>query len=131
MRLALALAFAGLATAVPVSGSAQARPDLRESLRTGIVGERFDGYLGVAAPASDAVKRQVAAVNIRRRALYIDLAARRRVSTRYAALATGCELLAGLGVGQAYMLADGQWRVLKPGERPPVPDYCAGSPPRG
>ena len=104
--------------------AAQMPADLAAAMRAGQVGERFDGYLGYASTPSASVQRQVAAINIRRRVLYTDLAGRRRVLTQDAGIATGCELLGRIGVGQAYMLADGVWRRRVAGEGPPQPDYC-------
>lgn len=122
MRIGLWLAGVLLAAASPAS--AQMSADLAAAMRAGQVGERFDGYLGYASAPSANVQRQVAAINIRRRALYTDLAARRRVLTQDAGIATGCELLGRVAVGQAYMLADGVWRRRATGEAPPQPDYC-------
>jgi hypothetical protein len=66
----------------------------------------------------------VAAVNLRRRNLYIDLASRRNVTAELVGLTTGCELLAQIPIGGAYMLKDGGWRARAPGQPPPVPSYC-------
>ena len=123
IRLLTAAAFA---LAAPSAASAQPQPRLSAAIASGVVGERFDGYLGYAAEPSAAVKRQVSAVNMRRRAVYLDLAARRGVSARYAGLAAGCELFARVAVGQTYMLSDGVWRRRSPGEPAPVRDYCSG-----
>jgi uncharacterized protein YdbL (DUF1318 family) len=90
----------------------------------GVVGERFDGYMGFAAPPSPAVRRQVQAINIRRRNLYIELASRRNVTPEVVGLATGCELLARIPVGEAYMLSDGVWRRRAVGQSAPVADRC-------
>ena len=113
----------GLGT-MATQGSAQSSPELSAARSAGQVGERFDGYLGYASTPPAPVQRQVAAINIRRRALYVGLASRRGVTPQAAGIATGCELLGSLGVGEAYMLADGVWRRRRPGERAPQPDYC-------
>jgi len=122
---ALAFAFAFFVLMLASNLQAQAPTDIRSAIRAGMVGERFDGYMGYAADPGDAIKRQVSAVNIRRRALYLQLATRRNVSARYAAVAAGCELMSSIKVGQAYMLADGVWRIRQPGQAAPVPDYCS------
>ncbi len=88
------------------------------------VGERYDGYLGVAAPVSAAVRSQVAAINIRRRSLYSSLAARKGASPQDVGVTAGCQLLARLGVGQSYLLADGVWRRRAAGQGSVAPDYC-------
>jgi hypothetical protein len=120
----LLLAAGLIALAVPGAAAAQAYPDLAAARRAGQVGERFDGYLGYSAAAPLAARNQASAVNIRRRALYTQLAARRRVLTQDVAIASGCELLGRVAVGEIYMLQDGIWRRRDPGEAPPRPDYC-------
>jgi hypothetical protein len=39
-------------------------------------------------------------------------------------ITAGCQLLARVGEGQAYMFADGAWRRRGVGQPAPVPDYC-------
>jgi uncharacterized protein YdbL (DUF1318 family) len=121
MRLWLALAAAVL---VPGAVSAQSYPELAAARRAGQVGERYDGYLGYASTPSRQVQRQVGAINIRRRSLYVGLAQRRRVTPEVAGLATGCELLGRVAVGEVYMLQDGVWRRRAPGQSVPRPTYC-------
>ena len=41
-------------------------------------------------------------------------------------ITAGCQLLARVKVGEAYMLADGVWRRRAAGQPVPVPDYCRG-----
>jgi uncharacterized protein YdbL (DUF1318 family) len=66
----------------------------------------------------------VESVNIRRRALYSDLALRSGANRVEVAITAGCGLLATVGVGQAYLLGDNVWRRRAPGEAVPTPDYC-------
>jgi uncharacterized protein YdbL (DUF1318 family) len=88
------------------------------------VGERYDGYLGVSGPTSEAVRSQVATINIQRRSLYTKLAANKGVSPQDVGVTAGCQLLTRVGVGEAYMWADGTWRRRAAGQAAPVPDYC-------
>ena len=67
----------------------------------GAIGERYDGYLGVAAPVSDAVRSQVASINIQRRTLYSNLAAKRGASPQDVGITAGCQLLSRVAVGQS------------------------------
>jgi uncharacterized protein YdbL (DUF1318 family) len=97
---------------------------LGAAIQAGQVGERYDGYMGFVSAPSDAVRRQVAAVNLRRRNLYLELASRRNVSANVVGLTAACELLGQLPVGQAYLLKDNVWRTRSPGQPPPVPAYC-------
>jgi uncharacterized protein YdbL (DUF1318 family) len=123
-RLRLIL-LAALGAAAPVS--AQAPVGLAQARATGVVGERYDGYLGYAAqPSSGLVRSQTEAVNIRRRALFTGLAGRRAVSPQEVGITAGCTLLARVAVGESYLLSDGVWRRRLAGERAPVPSYCRG-----
>ncbi len=105
--------------------AAQTSPAIIAAEQAGVVGERYDGYLGLAANASEQVRRQVAAVNIKRRSLYTELARRKGVTVRDVGIAAGCQLLGSVAVGQKFMLGDGAWRTRLAGEGAPVPGYCA------
>ena len=114
--LVVALAFAAPVAAQTTSVGA--------ALNAGAVGERYDGYMGVAAAISPAVRSQVGAINIQRRSLYSNLAASRGASPRDVGITAGCQLLARVAVGQVYLLADGAWRRRAAGQAAPVPEYC-------
>jgi len=120
LRFFLVLIGAMLAAA-PAAGQS---PGLASAIGAGQVGERFDGYMGFVNVPSGEVRRQVAAINLRRRNLYIELAARRNVTPEAVGIATACELLGRVGIGEAYMLKDGAWRRRAAGQPAPVPDYC-------
>jgi uncharacterized protein YdbL (DUF1318 family) len=98
-------------------------PAVNAARGAGIIGERYDGYLGIAAPASGAVRSQVATINIQRRALYSRLGASKGASPQDVGITAGCQLLGRVGIGEAYMWADGAWRRRTAGQNP-VPDYC-------
>lgn len=92
---------------------------------SGQIGERFDGYLGlVTSNVSPELRRQVGAVNIRRRALYSKLAARKGVTPEEVGITAACSLLRRIGAGEYYLLGQGGWRRLAPGQSA-APDYCA------
>jgi len=118
MRLVL-----GLAALLAVPAAAQT-PAMDAARASGAIGERFDGYLGVAGPVPAAVRSQVATINIQRRSLYSNLASTKRVSPSDVGITAGCQLLARLAVGEAYLLKDAHWRRREPGQGAPVPDYC-------
>ena len=122
MRRLLFIAGAGM-MAVAVPSTAQT-PAVDAARQAGQVGERFDGYMGFVGTPSAVVRSQVSAINIRRRALYSNLAASRSVAPQEVGIAAGCQLLARVQVGHAYMLADGQWRRRLPGQPAPIPEYC-------
>jgi uncharacterized protein len=115
--LALALLVgAGMAAAQPAA--------LTAAIQAGQVGERYDGYMGFVVSPSPEVRRQVSAVNLRRRNLYIELAGRRNVTAAVVGIATGCQLFRQLSPGEAYMLGDGVWRRWAPGQLSPAPEQC-------
>lgn len=111
-----------LVAAASAAGAQSAYFDARAA---GQVGERFDGYLGFAAPPGPQARQQAEAINIRRRALYTDLAQRRGVSPQEVGITAGCTLLGRVEAGESYLLADGSWRRRSPGQPAPVPDYCS------
>ncbi|HEX8528025.1 YdbL family protein [Allosphingosinicella sp.] len=124
MRPLALLAGAALAVA-GLGGSAAAAQDTAAALRaTALVGERFDGYLGLVGPAPSSVRQQVEAINIRRRSHYTHLASRRGVRLEEVAVAVACEILATRVLpGQYYLLPDNVWR--RRGSEPvPRPDVC-------
>ena len=108
--------------AAPVA--AQSSPVIIAARSTGQVGERYDGYLGYALPPEPRLRAQVESVNIRRRAFYSDLAAKRGASRVEVGITAGCELLGSVAVGETYLLGDNVWRRRAPGQAPPIPDYC-------
>ena len=114
------IAAAGLA-AVPVAAQT---PVVAQAIQAGQVGERYDGYMGIVGAATPQLQRQVNAINIHRRNLYIELASRRNINPQLVGMATACQLLAQLTPGEAYMLNDGAWRRRAPGQAVPLPDYC-------
>jgi uncharacterized protein YdbL (DUF1318 family) len=122
MKLWFIAAAALAASAAPLA--AQSSPVIAAAKAQGQVGERFDGYLGfVVAPGSE-LRQQVNSVNIRRRSFYTDLARRRGASPLDVGVTAGCELLASVDVGEAYMLGDNVWRRRAAGQPLPVPSYC-------
>ena len=121
VRLGLLVAALGL-VAGPVA--AQSSPVIVAARSAGQVGERYDGFLGYAAPPNARLQAMVESVNIRRRSLYTDLAAKRGASRAEVGITVGCELLATVAVGEAYLLGDNVWRRRGAGQSPPIPDYC-------
>lgn len=97
---------------------------LSQAIASGRVGERFDGYMGFAVPPSDELRRQVTAVNIQRRNLYLELAAQRNVTAQLVGLTTACTLFRELATGEAYMLNDQVWRHHGAGQVVPTGEYC-------
>jgi len=104
--------------------AAQSSPVIVAARAAGQVGERYDGYLGYAAVPNARLRAQVESVNIRRRALYSDLAANRGASRVEVGITAGCELLGSVAVGEAYLFGDNVWRTRMAGSPLPRPAYC-------
>ncbi len=113
-----------VALAVPAIAFAQDPATILAARHSGQIGERYDGYLGVVSSSISAdLRRQVGAVNIRRRALYSDLAARKGVSPEEVGITAACNLFRHIGVGEYYLPGEGGWRRVAAGVSP-VPGYC-------
>lgn len=93
------------------------------AIGAGQVGERADGYLGIRGQVSPAVRADVEQINIKRRALYTQLAQQRGVAVEAIAAATACQAMKRVGVGQAYNLG-GDWMVRGAGDAEPKPANC-------
>ena len=117
----LAMAIGCALAAAPATSQSSA---IAQAIQAGQVGEKYDGYMGFVGTPSAELRRQVAAVNLRRRNLYIELSGRRNVSPQLVGMATACQLLSQTAVGGSYMLSDGAWRRRASGQTIPLPDYC-------
>ena len=124
MKQILVLLFLLAGLTVPAAAPAQDSAAITQARRGGLIGERFDGYLGVVGPNVPAeLRRQVASINIRRRALYANLASKRGVSPQEVGITTACSLLRRISIGEYYLSGQGGWRRYTPGSSP-VPPYC-------
>ena len=123
MRLTVLITAAAASLALPAA-AAQNPATIDAARRAGVIGERYDGYMGFVATPSAEVRRQVNAVNLRRRNLYIGLGSRRSVGPQVVGIATACELIPALAPGHFYMLSDGVWRRRIAGQPVVLPSYC-------
>jgi uncharacterized protein len=123
----IAVATVGLALAAGAVSIARAQVSpVAAAIDAGTVGEQADGYLGVRGNVTAAIRSEVEAINIKRRAGYTQLAEQRGVTVKDVAAAVGCKTLANrVGAGEAYMLRDGVWRVRNGNAPIDLPDYCA------
>jgi uncharacterized protein len=115
------LVLASLAGSVPAL--AQESAAIVQARRAGQIGERYDGYIGFVATPSAQLRRQVNAINIRRRSLYYDLATRKGVTREEVGITAACSLFRRLGVGDYYLPGQSGWQRYTPG-RSPLPSYC-------
>jgi len=121
MRLILLIAGAVMLT---TPGSAQESPSIAQARGAGLIGERFDGYLGFVTTPSEALRRQVNSINIRRRALYANLARQKGVSTEEVGITATCTLFMRIPVGGYYLTSDRGWLRRGAGQAAPRPSYC-------
>ncbi len=125
MKLILAAGI-GLAAVLGTTSAYAMLQDASAQLRaSGQAGEQADGYLGLVGSAPADLRAQVDAVNIKRRAYYTDLAAKRGAKIEEVAATTACELFrTKVGPGQYYRLPDGVWRQRDGSTPIPLPSYC-------
>ena len=125
MKLILAAGI-GLAAIMGTTTAYAMMQDASAQLRaSGQAGEQADGYLGIVGTPSSSLRAQVDAVNIKRRAYYTDLAAKRGAKIEEVAATTACELFrTKVGPGQYYRLPDGVWRQRDGNTPIPLPTYC-------
>ncbi len=124
MKLILAAGI-GLAAVLGTTTAHAMLQDASAQLRaSGQAGEQADGYLGLVGSAPASLRAQVDAVNIKRRAYYTDLAAKRGAKIEEVAATTACELFrTKVAPGQYYRLPDGVWRQ-RDSAPIPLPAYC-------
>ncbi len=110
-RTFLKSAIAALALAASISGAGAASAIIEDAKSKCIVGEQSDGYLGVVdgAAASDAVRREVRAINQQRKAFYAELAAKNGVTIEDAAALTAERLVNNASSGECVQTPDGTW----------------------
>ncbi|MDB5662120.1 MAG: hypothetical protein JWM38_2674 [Sphingomonas bacterium] len=110
--LALGIATLGAGVAIAQAGEDAVVASARAA---GIVGEQADGYLGFAKTPPADVKAAVDATNIKRRAIYTEIAGKPGsvATVQEVAAARGCEQLARrVAPGQPYRLTpSGAWQV--------------------
>jgi uncharacterized protein YdbL (DUF1318 family) len=121
-----ATAVVALATGLVMTSPARAQSGaVAGAMSAGTVGEQADGYLGIAGAVSDAVRSEVESINIKRRAVYTDLAGKRGVTVQDVAAATGCQTLSSrVKPGQVYRIGAGPWQTKGAGAIA-LPGYCA------
>ena len=113
-----------LAAMLAAPGTAQESAAVINARGAGLIGERFDGYVGFVTVPTEALRRQVNAINIRRRSLYSRLARQKGVSTQEVGITATCTLFARIPVGGYYLTSDRGWLRRGVGQPAPRPAYC-------
>jgi uncharacterized protein YdbL (DUF1318 family) len=108
-------AFAAFAASLFLAfgpAAAVANPVIDAAMQAGVIGEQADGYLGVVSgksPDAD-TKRAMDEINIKRKAVYTDLAAKAGATVVQVAVVTAEKQIAKLPSGQFYMDGTGAWK---------------------
>lgn len=116
--------FMATAVAFVAPALAQVDPTVEAARDRGEVGEQADGYLGLRSGGAD-LKAHVDQINVKRRAIYTDLAAKRGVTVADVGAATACELFGSrVEPGQYYRTDGGEWRQRQGSAPVQMPVYC-------
>ena len=103
----LVVAILGLAFAAHADATSDI---IAQAKAARLVGERPDGYLGlVKGTASEAISRAVRETNIKRKAVYGDLARAKGATLEVVAALTGEKLIARAPKGEMVMDKTGRW----------------------
>jgi uncharacterized protein YdbL (DUF1318 family) len=124
LRALLPAALLALAAAPAMAQGSSPSAAVAQARAAGLVGERYDGYLGSVVESGVVLRRQVTSVNLLRRSLYSQLSQARGVTMQEIGITAGCQLLGGVRVGERYFSTDNRWHVRSQGQPVPTPDYC-------
>lgn len=108
--------LAGIALLVVTAGPAVAAGAAVERAKANcVVGERNDGYLGAVdgKRINVALKREMDEINLKRKAAYANLAAKRGVSVDETAVLAAERLIARAPSGQCVQNANGKWTRIR------------------
>jgi uncharacterized protein YdbL (DUF1318 family) len=97
----------GIALAVTLAVPALAL-DLHEARAKGLLGEQWDGYVGIVASPTPELERLAADVNAKRKAHYQEIAQRNGTQLEAVAALAGKKLVEGAPSGQ-FVKTNGGW----------------------
>jgi len=100
--------------------AAERDPAYDAARAAGQVGEKMDGYLGVVGAGSAEVRKVVADINIKRKAVYTQKAQAANATLEEYAFTAGCLNIARTSAGEKYQAPDGSWQTR--GSGPPQRD---------
>ena len=115
IRLALGAAATLLVGGLSAPAYAQRDPAYDSARKSGAVGEKTDGYLGVVGNVDPNVRKVVEDINIKRRALYADKAQAAKATLEEYAVTAGCLAIARTQPGEKYQAPDGTWQTRSGG----------------
>lgn len=108
--------YAAAAAAMALTGFAspafaQRDPAYAAARNAGQIGEKMDGYLGIVVAETEALRRIVNDINIKRRAVYSEKAQAASATLEEYAFAAGCQAIAKTAPGERYQAPDGSWQT--------------------
>jgi len=101
--LAFSLIVAGFSADASASG-------LTEPKAKGLIGERYDGYVGIVTKAPADVKALVKTVNVKRKAKYKEIAKKRQQPLSQIELIAGAAAIKKTKAGNYIMKKGGSWQ---------------------
>jgi uncharacterized protein YdbL (DUF1318 family) len=112
-----ALALGGLSSVA----NAQRDPAYEAARKNGSIGEQMDGYLGIVGSGDADLRRLVADINIKRKAVYTERAQAANATLEEYAFTAGCLAIARTEQGEKYQAPNGSWqtRTAAPPQRDP------------
>lgn len=115
---------AAVLAAAGTSALAQRDPAYEAARKNGQIGEQMDGYLGIVGEATPELRRMVADINIKRRAVYTEKAQQAvpPATLEEYAFTAGCLAIARTAPGemyQAYSTRTWKQRTAAPPDRDP------------
>lgn len=117
------VAVAAFTFSAPARAQSGPDPVVESARKAGQVGEQADGYLGIVQSAPADLKARVDQINIKRRAVYTDLAAKRGVTVNDVAAAAACKLFESrVANGERYRDENGAWQTRNGAVK--LPSYC-------
>ena len=108
------LALAGVLTLPLSEGFAQDKAVIGQAKAEGLVGETASGYLAVRVDTvPETLRRDVSAVNLKRKATYADFARQKGVTEQVAAALFAEQLIADAKLGEWVRDGNGNWIEIK------------------
>lgn len=110
-KTGFAVAGALLLTSFAGVALAQRDPAYEAARKSGVIGEKADGYLGFVTAPTAATKALVDDINIKRKSAYTAKAQETSSTVEQFAFTSGCNLILRTVPGEKYQAPDGSWQT--------------------
>lgn len=111
MAILAMAAMAGATAGIADPAHAQRDPEYAAARANGLVGEKFNGYLGIVGEETPRLQRLVNDINIRRKAVYARKAQEQGATIEQYAVTAGCEAIERTVPGEKYEAPNGAWKT--------------------